>query len=54
VSCCANMIGEKEPLIVIGKSPQPRCFGKVDPKSLPVIYRNNKKAWNFLGLDNSL
>lgn len=40
----SNMSGtEKLPLYVIGKSAKPRCFKNV--KSLPVIYKNNKRAW---------
>lgn len=34
---------EKLPLFIIGKSKKPRCFKNI--KSLPVIYRANKKAW---------
>jgi hypothetical protein len=34
---------EKLDLFVIGKSAKPRCFKNV--KSLPVIYKSNKKAW---------
>lgn len=40
----ANMDGsEKLPLLMIGKSANPRCFKNV--KTLPVQYKNNKKAW---------
>ena len=40
----ANMDGsEKLPLIMIGKSVNPRCFKNF--KSKPVDYRANKKAW---------
>lgn len=40
----ANCDGsEKLPLLVIGKSKKPRCFKSV--KTLPVIYKANKKAW---------
>lgn len=40
----ANMDGsEKLPLLVIGKSKNPRCFKNV--KKLPVQYEANKKAW---------
>lgn len=39
-----NMTGtEKLPLLVIGKSKNPRCFKGV--KSLPVWYEANSKAW---------
>ncbi|XP_061188445.1 tigger transposable element-derived protein 4-like [Saccostrea echinata] len=41
---CANMDGtDKMPLLVIGKSANPRCFKNV--RSLPVEYHANKKAW---------
>ena len=44
VLVCANMSGtEKSKLLVIGKSEKPRCFKNV--KTLPVVYRNNTKAW---------
>jgi len=40
----ANMDGsEKLPLLMIGKSSNPRCFKNV--KSKPVEYQANKKAW---------
>ena len=40
----ANMSGtEKLPLLVIGNSQKPRCFKGI--KSLPVIYKANRKAW---------
>ncbi|XP_033747074.1 tigger transposable element-derived protein 4-like [Pecten maximus] len=45
VSFCASMTGEKESIVVIGKSANPRCFKKVPPSSLPVHYYSNKKAW---------
>ncbi|XP_064074402.1 tigger transposable element-derived protein 6-like [Vanessa tameamea] len=34
---------EKLPLLLIGKSKNPRCFKGI--KTLPVNYQNNKKAW---------
>lgn len=41
---CANMSGtEKLPLLFIGKPAKPRCLKNI--KSLPVEYKNNKKAW---------
>lgn len=44
VMVAGNMTGtEKLKLLIIGKSAKPRCFSGV--KSLPVDYRNNKKAW---------
>jgi hypothetical protein len=37
---------EKIPLLVIGKSLNPRCFGKKNNRAkLPVNYKANKKAW---------
>ncbi|KAG1681435.1 Tigger transposable element-derived protein 4 [Nymphon striatum] len=45
VALCASMMGEKMKPVVIGKSRCPRCFGKIDIKTLPVHYYNNKKAW---------
>ena len=39
----ANMIGEKLPMFVIGKSQKPRCFKHI--KSLPCRYRAQKKIW---------
>lgn len=38
----ANMAGKKEPLFVIGKSQNPRCFKRNMP---PFRYDYNKKAW---------
>uniref|UniRef100_A0A914X0R6 DDE-1 domain-containing protein n=1 Tax=Plectus sambesii TaxID=2011161 RepID=A0A914X0R6_9BILA len=37
------MAGEKLPLLVIGKSANPRCFKHV--RCLPVAYEANSKAW---------
>ncbi|XP_070581983.1 tigger transposable element-derived protein 4-like [Ptychodera flava] len=43
---CTNMNGtEKLKAIVIGKAAKPRCFNNVNLNSLPVLWRNNKKAW---------
>ena len=39
----ANMIGEKLPMFVIGKSQKPRCFKHI--KSLPYRYCAQKKNW---------
>ena len=36
---------EKLPLFFIGKSKQPRCFGKQTGREHGFYYRNNKKAW---------
>lgn len=45
VAFLTNAIGEKENILVIGKSAKPRCFKNLDIKRLPVYYYNNKKAW---------
>ena len=39
----ASMMGEKLPLLVIGKSAKPHCFKGV--KRLPLKYKSNSKAW---------
>jgi hypothetical protein len=39
------MGGEMEKPLVIGKAAKPRCFKNLDICNLPVILRNNKKAW---------
>ena len=43
VLLACSAAGEKLTPLVIGRSAKPRCFRKND--ILPVIYRNNKKAW---------
>ena len=43
VMVAASMSGEKLPLLVIGKSINPRCFKGA--KILPAPYQSNKKAW---------
>ena len=45
VSLCANMVGDKEPITLIGKARRPRCFKNIDPASLPLNYRWNSKGW---------
>ncbi|KAK3106816.1 hypothetical protein FSP39_000437 [Pinctada imbricata] len=45
LALCASLTGEKLPPLFIGKSKKPRCFNSIKPESLPVIYKNNKKAW---------
>ena len=41
---CTNMSGnDKLPLLIIGKSANPRCFK--NKKTLPMPYTSNKKAW---------
>ena len=39
----ANMIGEKLPMFVIGKSQKPHCLKHIE--SLPCRYRAQKKSW---------
>ena len=41
---CASLTGEKLEPLIISKSKQPRCFGKIKSENLPVMYRNNTKA----------
>ena len=38
-----NVIGEKFPMFVIGKSKTPRCFKHI--KNLPWKYKSEKKSW---------
>jgi hypothetical protein len=46
VALACNADGsEKMPAMFIGKSKQPRCFGKVSPATQGFYYWNNKKAW---------
>jgi hypothetical protein len=39
------MAGEMENPLVIGKAAKPTCFKHLKINNLPVIWRNNKKAW---------
>ena len=39
----ANAMGDKLPMLVIGKAKNPRCFKNV--KFLPCRYRNQRKSW---------
>lgn len=43
---CSNMTGSIEKPMVIGKAAKPRCFKNLYLDKLPVIWKNNKKAWN--------
>jgi hypothetical protein len=45
LALCSSVTGEKITPLVIGKARQPRCFSKIKPDSLPVMYSHNKKAW---------
>lgn len=46
VLCCCNATGsEKRPLLVIGKSKNPRCFKNLNVSRLSVLYRANSNAW---------
>ncbi|XP_032225117.2 LOW QUALITY PROTEIN: tigger transposable element-derived protein 6-like [Nematostella vectensis] len=40
-----NMTGEFTKTWIIGKSENPRCFKNLDKKTLPVVYKYNRKAW---------
>ena len=44
IALCASAMGEMTPL-VIGKSVKPRCFKNIEPKTLPLTYLSNQKAW---------
>lgn len=45
VLLCANMEGEKEDPLVIGRSRKPRCFKGENISKLPLEWVSNKKAW---------
>ena len=48
VLCCASLAGERQQLVVIGKSKKPRCFKNV--KKLPVQYFFNGNAWMTMNI----
>jgi hypothetical protein len=39
------MVGEMEKSLLIGKAAQPRFFKNLKINNLPVLWKNNKKAW---------
>lgn len=46
VLACSNAAAtNKIPLLVIGKAAKPRALKNINMNSLPVFYRNQKKAW---------
>ena len=46
INACANASGRiKLPLLLIGKSKNPRCFKHINWDNLPVIYSNQSNAW---------
>ena len=45
ISRCASMVGDKETSLVISKSLNPRCFKRINKKTLLVEYHANKEAW---------
>ena len=46
ISACANASGDiKLPLVLIGKSKNPRCFKHINCDELPVVYYNQSNAW---------
>ena len=46
VALCANANGShKLPPLIIGKYANPRCFKNINIRNLPMMYRNNTKAW---------
>ena len=42
---CANLCGEKEKAVIVGKSARPRAFMSKDVKTFPCLYKFSKKAW---------
>jgi len=51
IALCANADGShKLTPLVIGKYANPRCFKHVNIRNLPIIYRNNTKAWMLTSL----
>jgi hypothetical protein len=40
-----SMRGEKLPIMVIGRSKNPRCFANIDVNTLGIMYDSNKSAW---------
>ena len=46
INACSNASGTiKLPLLLIGKSKNPRCFKHISKDSLPVVYMNQSNAW---------
>ena len=46
INACANASGSiKLPLLLVGKSKNPRCFRNISREQLPVTYVNQKNAW---------
>ena len=46
ILACANASGShKLPLLLIGKSQNPRCFKHVNMEKLPVTYRSQHNTW---------
>jgi hypothetical protein len=39
------MVGEMEKPLMTGKTPKRRCFKNLKMNTVPMIWRNNKKAW---------
>jgi hypothetical protein len=39
------MVGEMDKPLVIEKAAKPRCLMNLKINNIPVIWRNNKKAW---------
>ncbi|XP_066253848.1 tigger transposable element-derived protein 4-like [Euwallacea similis] len=42
---CVNMDGEKERLLVIGITKNPKAFKNINVNNLPVVWKSNRKAW---------
>ena len=51
IALCVNADGShKLKPLIIGKYAKPRCFKNINIFNLPMIYRNNAKAWMLLTL----
>ena len=42
---CVNIKGEFEKPLIIGRCEKPRCFKHINTKTLPVVWKSNKRAW---------
>lgn len=45
VLLCANLVGEFEEPLIIGKSLRPRCFKGVHLENLKIFWKANRNAW---------
>lgn len=41
-----NMVGQKEPPIIIGNAKRPRCFGRIDVnRAFNIDWQSNRSSW---------